>query len=433
MLIYNILMAPKKVTRKNLKKSIKSSRTKKLPQNLKDISVKKSMKESNKLNPTFNNFLISLLFLKKKYNNFEVIYEYKKYNKILFEITKKKEIVYPFGKEKFTKILKSLLDNYSSKKKRFVILPIAISFHEKYLFLLKKLNYHQNIIIIDLKEKKAEYFEPHGGLYSKSFKTRIFTYHKQDFFIQMFKNSLEMYENISPIFKKLKLKFVLPHHYLGMKDFQAIEFMEPYINNIKILIESNDIIVFSSKTCKYGKNAIQALREAGYNPKFVNVKTLPNRDKLTKLVGKASVPQVFVKGKHIGGCNDGGIGGTMKCIANGTIKKLLEERKQKNPIPDNRKTDISGYCHNWCIWFISLRLKYPDTDLKELIKKSHTILKTQYTYKNFIRNYSKNIYENNKTLLEKNNLNIFKKIFNGEKEYDKKLKKLVEKHFTIYK
>lgn len=305
-------------------------KTKRLPINLNNISLKKSLKNNNKLRPTSNNFLISLLFLKEKYPNFDIIYEYKNNNDLILEIgNKNNKIVFPYGKKNFTKILKNLILNYSKTKPRFIILPIVIKFTQKYLFLLDKLNYHQNVIIIDLKKKKAEYFEPHGGLYSKFFEKRKFTYHKENFFIQMFNNSLEMYDTISPIFKKLNLKFILPHHYLKLKDFQTIEaYIEPILEK------------------------------------------------------KTSI----------------------------------------------RKTDIVGYCHNWCIWFVSLRLKYPDADLKELIKKSHIILKTKYTYKNFIRNYSKDIYKKNKKLLQKHK--IWHKIFNNDYKYDKTLKSLVEKKFT---
>ena len=67
-------MAPKKVTRKKLKKSIKSSKkSKKIPKTLLDISVKKSMKEANKINPSINNLFFSLIRLKQKYNNFDLI------------------------------------------------------------------------------------------------------------------------------------------------------------------------------------------------------------------------------------------------------------------------------------------------------------------------------------------------------------------------
>ena len=102
-----------------------------------------------------------------------------------------------------------------------------------------------------------------------------------------------------------------------------------------------------------------------------------------------------------------------------------------------RKTDLTGYCLVWCIWFASLRLKYPDSDLKILVKNAKNILKKKYTYKNFIRNYARDIYIKNNKLLKNNNILIninnystLNKIDNKNKN---KIKKLVEKHFTIYK
>lgn len=48
------------------------------------------------------------------------------------------------------------------------------------------------------------------------------------------------------------------------------------------------------------------------------------RSALAAKTGQTSVPQVFVKGQFIGGCNDGGMGGTLPLLANGTIKQLME-------------------------------------------------------------------------------------------------------------
>lgn len=324
-------MEPKKVTRKKLKKSIKSSRTKKLPQNLKDISVKKSMKEHNILNTNYYNLLFSLFLLNKKYDKFDLIINNKLNMELLVENNK---FTLSFSKKKFTKILKYLIDNYSSEKKRFIILPICILFNITYLFYSKTINYlHQNIIIIDLKEKKAEYFEPHGGLYSKNFNKIESIKKKDNFYKELYKNSRKIYLELKPIFKKLKIKFILPHQYLDIDDFQNVE------SSIEI----------------YNKTSSQ------------------------------------------------------------------------------RKEDLEGYCLVWCLWFVSLRLKYPNTDLKELVQSAKSILKNDYTYRNFIRNYAKDIYIKNNKLLKENKLNIWKRGLIGEHRFKKKLKKLIEKNFTIYK
>ena len=38
------------------------------------------------------------------------------------------------------------------------------------------------------------------------------------------------------------------------------------------------------------------------------------KSELKALVGKTSVPQAFCNGEHLGGCNDGGLGGVIPCI-----------------------------------------------------------------------------------------------------------------------
>ena len=42
------------------------------------------------------------------------------------------------------------------------------------------------------------------------------------------------------------------------------------------------------------------------------------------VTGKTSVPQVFVKGQFIGGCNDGGLGGTVPLLKSGKLQEMLK-------------------------------------------------------------------------------------------------------------
>lgn len=324
-------MPSKKVTRKKLKNLIKSSRTKKLPQNLKDISVK-TIKNKSKHTleglTTDNLLLITLINFNIKFNNFELILN----NKLQFLNTddyhlsimnKFNKLYFPFNEKKFINILKTLIDNYSSKKKRFIILPIDLIYNNyKFLIFGKKISGHQNTIIIDLKEKKAEFFEPYGGTFSKKF-NKLKSNNK------LYNSSLKVYNKMKIIFEILNLKIILPYTYLDLFDLQVIQNEE-------------------------------------------------------------------IKNKKI-------------------------------------KFEHGGYCLIWNIFFINIKLKYPDADLKKLIKHLKKIILKEckyYTY--FIRNYSNNLHkETNKILLYPNNkIKSKKERFNIDK---KKLKKLVEKHFTIYK
>ena len=293
------------------------------------------MKEHNKLYTDYYNLLFSLFRLNKKYNNFDLILN-KNFNMEL-EIDYNSKITLPFSKEKFTKILKNLIDNYSTEKKRFIILPVSIFLNITFLFYFKTSSGgHQNIIIIDLKEKKAEYFEPHGGLYSKYFNNKLKSLKIKNSIIKdLYEKEKQLNEYLKQIFKKLKIKFILPHQYLDKKEFQLVE---------------GELEIYIDKTAS------------------------------------------------------------------------------------KRKEDLGGYCQIWCIWFISLRLKYPDANLKELVKETKKILKNQYTYRNFIRNYAKDIYKENKKLkimkyYKNKNFYFYRVIKINPKYINKELKT----HFTIYK
>ena len=98
------------------------------------------------------------------------------------------------------------------------------------------------------------------------------------------------------------------------------------MSSLDATIRGDDVVVFSSSWCPYCKRAVSSLKAAGYTPKVLDVDSMPGsvRGQLrSKVGGKSSVPQVFVKGRHIGGCNDGGLGGVLPSLKNGTIQRLM--------------------------------------------------------------------------------------------------------------
>mmetsp|Transcript_17122 Transcript_17122/g.39903 ORF Transcript_17122/g.39903 Transcript_17122/m.39903 type:complete len:104 (+) Transcript_17122:102-413(+) len=94
------------------------------------------------------------------------------------------------------------------------------------------------------------------------------------------------------------------------------------MTNIDEIIAAKDMVVFSSATCPYCSKAIAALKSAGYTPTVVNVNQA-QRSALTQKCGSSSVPKVFVKQQFVGGCNDGGLGGTLPLLQNGKIQELM--------------------------------------------------------------------------------------------------------------
>eukprot|EP00403_Amphidinium_massartii_P049201 CAMPEP_0178460056 /NCGR_PEP_ID=MMETSP0689_2-20121128/48474_1 /TAXON_ID=160604 /ORGANISM="Amphidinium massartii, Strain CS-259" /LENGTH=96 /DNA_ID=CAMNT_0020086603 /DNA_START=96 /DNA_END=386 /DNA_ORIENTATION=- len=94
------------------------------------------------------------------------------------------------------------------------------------------------------------------------------------------------------------------------------------MSSIDDIIAANDMVVFNSTGCPFCAKAISALQGAGYTPTIVEVDSA-QRSALTAKCGSSSVPKVFVKQQFIGGCNDGGMGGTLPLLQNGKIKELM--------------------------------------------------------------------------------------------------------------
>ena len=98
-------------------------------------------------------------------------------------------------------------------------------------------------------------------------------------------------------------------------------------DEVKSIICNNDVVLFTSPTCGYCNNALTMLGNAGV--KFTNVIATPQqRSELAKLTGVSSVPNVWVKGKYVGGCNDGPRDwmGVKKILAKGKLQQMLNEQ-----------------------------------------------------------------------------------------------------------
>mmetsp|Transcript_136829 Transcript_136829/g.324218 ORF Transcript_136829/g.324218 Transcript_136829/m.324218 type:complete len:96 (-) Transcript_136829:178-465(-) len=93
------------------------------------------------------------------------------------------------------------------------------------------------------------------------------------------------------------------------------------MSGVDELINSNDMVVFSSSSCPFCIKALGALRDAGYSPTVVE--SFDRSALAAKCGGSTSVPKVFVKQNFIGGCNDGGMGGALPLLKNGKIKELM--------------------------------------------------------------------------------------------------------------
>ena len=99
--------------------------------------------------------------------------------------------------------------------------------------------------------------------------------------------------------------------------------MSSAADTTKTAISSNDIMVFSKTYCPYCTRAKEALSKL--NVKFEVYELDARKDgddiqaALLEMTGQRTVPNVFVKGKHVGGCDN-----TLAAIKDGSFKKMME-------------------------------------------------------------------------------------------------------------
>ncbi|KAL9224725.1 hypothetical protein vseg_000734 [Gypsophila vaccaria] len=91
---------------------------------------------------------------------------------------------------------------------------------------------------------------------------------------------------------------------------------------VKKTISSHKIVIFSKSYCPYCRRAKEVFKELNQTPHVIE---LDERDDgwdiqtaLSEIVGRRTVPQVFVDGKHIGGSDD-----TVEAYRSGKLAKLL--------------------------------------------------------------------------------------------------------------
>ncbi|KAL1189110.1 Glutaredoxin-C4 [Cardamine amara subsp. amara] len=91
---------------------------------------------------------------------------------------------------------------------------------------------------------------------------------------------------------------------------------------VKKTISSHKIVIFSKSYCPYCKRAKSVFRELDQVPYVVELDEREDgwsiQTALGEIVGRRTVPQVFINGKHIGGSDD-----TVDAHESGELAKLL--------------------------------------------------------------------------------------------------------------
>jgi glutaredoxin 3 len=66
-----------------------------------------------------------------------------------------------------------------------------------------------------------------------------------------------------------------------------------------------NVEIYSKTTCPYCVRATELLRSKGVQAVSYNIDAGgPKRDEMIERSGRMTVPQIFIDGRHIGGCDD---------------------------------------------------------------------------------------------------------------------------------
>lgn len=107
---------------------------------------------------------------------------------------------------------------------------------------------------------------------------------------------------------------------------------EASVAEVKRLIASDDVVVFSATYCPFSAAAKAALRAEGVPFTAIEWNTTPGgggfAPALATLTGRSSIPHVFIGGESVGGCNDG-TPGIRPLIASGHLDEVLEICSEK--------------------------------------------------------------------------------------------------------
>ncbi|XP_068640196.1 monothiol glutaredoxin-S6-like isoform X1 [Aristolochia californica] len=103
----------------------------------------------------------------------------------------------------------------------------------------------------------------------------------------------------------------------------AFKSTSAFVENV---IYANKIAIFSKSYCPYSLRAKNVFKRLSEEPYVVELDLRDDgseiQNVLLDLVGRRTVPQVFVHGKHVGGSDD-----TLEALANGKLQKLLDKNQ----------------------------------------------------------------------------------------------------------
>ena len=99
--------------------------------------------------------------------------------------------------------------------------------------------------------------------------------------------------------------------------------MNSVVEEVQSKISSNKVMVFSKSYCPFCVRAKGALKDLGLEFEVEELDKVKGGSEtqgaLLEMTGQRTVPNVFINGKHLGGCDD-----TLAAIRSGQLQKMLE-------------------------------------------------------------------------------------------------------------
>ncbi|XP_062192952.1 monothiol glutaredoxin-S10-like [Phragmites australis] len=95
--------------------------------------------------------------------------------------------------------------------------------------------------------------------------------------------------------------------------------------SVKRTVADNPVVIYSKSWCSYSMEVKALFKRIGVQPHVIELDHLgaqgPQLQKvLERLTGQSTVPNVFIGGKHVGGCTD-----TVKLYRKGELATMLSE------------------------------------------------------------------------------------------------------------
>ncbi len=84
-----------------------------------------------------------------------------------------------------------------------------------------------------------------------------------------------------------------------------------------------DVFMYMRSTCGYSQRAMSLLRQKGVQFETVDISAHPERrqEMIDRSNGRTTVPEIFINGRHIGGCDD-----LMELESSGQLDSMLAQQ-----------------------------------------------------------------------------------------------------------